>query len=58
MVNSRKSTVVISGTEGGFDEQGNGKDGRSRTPQGEALEADDEDYSDGTASPSNSGTTT
>ena len=46
MVNPKKSTAVISGTEGGFDEQGDGKDGRSRIPEGEALEANDEDYSD------------
>ncbi len=46
MVNSRKLTVIISGTEGGFDEQGDRKDSRSRMPEGEALEANDEDYSD------------
>ncbi len=42
------STVLISGTEDGFDGQGDGEDGRSRTLQGEALEANDEDYPDGT----------
>ena len=46
MVNSRKSTVVISGIEGDFDEQGDGKDCRSRTAQ-RVLEANDEDCSGG-----------